>query len=77
MDLAKAQQYGLKPGDVRREAATLVAGIEVADVYQAGRTYDINVYGVASIRHSVPSIRAMLHRHPRRPAGPARRRSRT
>ena len=59
VDLAKAQQYGLKPGDVRREAATLVAGIEVADVYEAGRTYDINVYGVASIRHSVPSIKAM------------------
>jgi CzcA family heavy metal efflux pump len=60
VDLAKAQQYGLKPGDVRREAATLVAGIEVADSYQAGRSYDINVYGVDSIRHSVPSIRAML-----------------
>jgi CzcA family heavy metal efflux pump len=59
VDLAKAQQYGLKPGDVRREAATLVAGIEVADSYQGGRTYDINVYGVDSIRHSVPSIKAM------------------
>ncbi|MCW2838013.1 MAG: acriflavin resistance protein [Marmoricola sp.] len=60
VDLAKAQQYGLKPGDVRREAATLVAGIEVADVYEAGRTYDVNVYGVASVRHSVASIRGML-----------------
>ncbi len=59
VDLAKAQEYGLKPGDVRREAATLVAGIEVADVYESGRTYDINVYGVASVRHSLHSIRAM------------------
>ncbi len=60
VDLAKAQRYGLKPGDVRREASTLVAGIEVADVYESGRTYDINVYGVASIRHSLHSIAAML-----------------
>ena len=60
VDLARAQEYGLKPGDVRREAATLVAGLEVADVYVAGRIYDINVYGVSDIRHSVPSIKGML-----------------
>src|SRR4029453_10320080 len=29
VDLAKAEKYGLKPGDVRRAAATLVAGEEV------------------------------------------------
>ena len=60
VDLAKAQRHGLKPGDVRRTAATLVAGIEVADVYDAGRTYDINVYGVPRLRSSLASIRAML-----------------
>jgi Cu/Ag efflux pump CusA len=60
VDLERAQQFGLKPGDVRREAATLVAGIEVADVYEAGRSYDVNVYGVAAIRNSVPSIKGML-----------------
>ena len=59
VDLDRAQRFGLKPGDVRRDAATLVAGIEVADVYEAGRSYDINVYGVDDIRHSVDSIRAM------------------
>ena len=60
VDLDRAQRYGLKPGDVRRAAATLVAGIEVADVYQAGRTYDINVYGVPALRHSLASIQALL-----------------
>ena len=60
VDLRRAQRFGLKPGDVRRAAATLVAGIEVADVYQSGRSYDINVYGVPDVRHSVASIRAML-----------------
>ena len=60
VDLDRAQRYGLKPGDVRRAAATLVAGIEVADIYQAGRTYDINVYGVPALRHSLASIQALL-----------------
>ncbi len=60
VDLDRAQGYGLKPGDVRRAAATLVAGIEVADVYRAGRTYDINVYGVPAVRHSLTSIQGLL-----------------
>ena len=60
VDLARAQEHGLKPGDVRRAAATLISGLEVADVYQSGRIYDINVYGVADLRHSVPSIRGLL-----------------
>ena len=60
VDLARAQEHGLKPGDVRRAAATLVSGLEVADVYQAGRIYDINVYGVADLRHSVPAVRGLL-----------------
>ncbi len=60
VDLQRAQQYGLKPGDVRRAAATLIAGHEVADVYQAGRIYDINVYGDPAIGHSVPAVQAML-----------------
>ena len=32
VDLAKAQQYGLKPGDVRRAAAYLIAGEEAGDL---------------------------------------------
>ncbi|GAB6986459.1 efflux RND transporter permease subunit [Nocardioides pyridinolyticus] len=60
VDLDRAQQYGLKPGDVRRAAATLVAGLEVADVYMAGRSYDINVYGKKSVSRSVPAVKAML-----------------
>ncbi len=33
-DLAKAQQYGIKPGDVRRAAATLVTGILVGNLFE-------------------------------------------
>src|SRR5215217_1517387 len=57
VDLAKAQQYGLKPGDVRRAAATLVSGEEVGDIYRAGKAYDVVVWSTPQTRSSVPDIR--------------------
>ncbi|TFD71290.1 efflux RND transporter permease subunit [Cryobacterium gelidum] len=57
VDLDKAQQYGLKPGDVRRAAATLVAGEEVGDVYRGGKAYDVQVWSPVEIRSDVTSIR--------------------
>ena len=35
--LDEARRYGLKPGDVRRAAATLMAGEEVGDIFLGGR----------------------------------------
>jgi Cu/Ag efflux pump CusA len=40
VDLARAAQFGLKPGDVRRAAATMLAGEEVGDIFRGGRAYD-------------------------------------
>ncbi len=57
VDLAKARRYGLKPGDVRRAAATLVAGEEVGDIHIANRTYDVQVWSTPETRHSLTSIR--------------------
>ena len=34
VDLAAAQQYGVKPGDVRRAAAWMMAGEEAGDIYR-------------------------------------------
>jgi Cu/Ag efflux pump CusA len=56
VDLAAANRYGLKPGDVRRAAATLVAGEEVGDVYRDGKAYDVQVWSPPEIRTSVTSI---------------------
>lgn len=56
VDLEKAQQYGLKPGDVRRAAAYLIAGEEVGDIHVANRTYDVNVWSTPETRHSLTSI---------------------
>jgi CzcA family heavy metal efflux pump len=54
--LAAAERYGLKPGDVRRDAATLVAGEEVGDIFRAGRAYDTVVWSPESVRHSFTDI---------------------
>ena len=60
VDLAKARQYGLKPGDVRRAAARLVAGEEAGDIHIGNRTYDVNVWSVPEARHSLTDIRELL-----------------
>ena len=48
VDLVKAAKYGLKPGDVRRAAATLVAGEEVGDIFRDGKAYDVVVWSTAA-----------------------------
>ncbi len=56
VNLAKAEQYGLKPGDVRRDAATLVAGEEVGDIFRAGKAYDVVVWSPQAARSSFSDI---------------------
>jgi Cu/Ag efflux pump CusA len=60
VDLAKAQQYGLKPGDVRRAAAFLLQGEEVGDIFVGGKTYDVNVWSIPEARHSLTDIQNLL-----------------
>jgi CzcA family heavy metal efflux pump len=60
VDLAKAQGYGLKPGDVRRAAAYMVAGEEAGDIHTHNRTYDVNVWSTPNNRNSLTSIQEML-----------------
>ena len=56
VNLARAEQYDLKPGDVRRDAATLVAGEEVGDIFRAGKAYDTVVWSPESVRHSFTDV---------------------
>jgi CzcA family heavy metal efflux pump len=56
VNLARAERYGLKPGDVRRDAATLVAGEEVGDIFRAGKAYDVVVWSPESVRHSFTDV---------------------
>jgi Cu/Ag efflux pump CusA len=60
VNLAKARHYGIKPGDVRRAASTLMAGEEVADVFRAGKAYDVQVWSAPRTRQSVSDISDLL-----------------
>ena len=59
VDLAAAQDYGIKPGDVRRQASTLVASEEVGDIFQGGKAYDVHVWSTPETRNSVSSLRRL------------------
>jgi CzcA family heavy metal efflux pump len=60
VDLANAQEYGLKPGDVRRAAAFLLQGEEVGDIFIGGKTYDVNVWSTPETRNSLTDISELL-----------------
>ncbi len=59
-DLERAARHGLKPGDIRRAAATLVAGDEVSDIHRDNKVYDVMVWSTPETRSSVSSIRNLL-----------------
>ncbi len=60
VNLAAADKYRLKPGDVRRAAATLMAGEEVGDLFIDGKAYDVNVWSTPATRNSLDSYRNLL-----------------
>ena len=61
VDLEAAKYYGIKPGDVRRAAATLISGVEVGDIYEHhGRTYEVYLWSTPETRNSVSDIGELL-----------------
>jgi len=60
VDLAAARQHGVKPGDVRRSAATLVQGIEVGSLFEKQTVFEVLVVGVPKLRASVESLGNLL-----------------
>jgi Cu/Ag efflux pump CusA len=60
VDVAAAQRHGVKPGDVRRTAATLLSGIHVGSLFEEQKVFDVVVWSTPATRHSVNSIRELL-----------------
>ena len=56
VNLAQAERYDLKPGDVRRAAATMVAGEEVGDLFHDGKAYDVVVWSTPQSRADLSSV---------------------
>jgi CzcA family heavy metal efflux pump len=60
VDLASAQRYGVKPGDVRRSAATLLSGIQVGSLFEEQKVFDVVVWGAPEIRDSQEDVGELL-----------------
>ena len=60
VDLEKARDFGIKPGDVRRTAATLIAGIEVGSLFEGQKVFEVVVWGVPDVRKSIESVKNLL-----------------
>jgi CzcA family heavy metal efflux pump len=60
VDIAKAQSYGIKPGDVRRAAATVMSGIQVGNLFEEQKVFDVVVWGTPETRSSLTSVRDLL-----------------
>ena len=56
VDLAKAQAVGVKPGDVRRVAAVMLAGIQVGSLFENQKVFEVTVWSTPESRSSVSSV---------------------
>ena len=60
VNLDEADKYGLKPGDVRRAAATLLSGTLVGSLFEKERVFDVVVWGTPQTRSNLTSVRNLL-----------------
>jgi Cu/Ag efflux pump CusA len=58
--LAAARQYGLRPGDVRREATTLTSGLIVGNLYEQSKIFDVVVWGTSRTRSDLTELGNLL-----------------
>jgi Cu/Ag efflux pump CusA len=56
VDIAKADAYGLKPGDIRRAATTLLSGIGVGSLFEDQKVFDVVVWGIPDVRQDVNAV---------------------
>jgi Cu/Ag efflux pump CusA len=60
VDLAAAGRVGLKPGDVRRAAATVFGGLEVGNLFEQQKVFEVVVWGTPENRRSLSNIKELL-----------------
>src|SRR6266536_1285050 len=60
VNLGAAERHRIKPGDVRRAAATLLSGVTVGNLFEEQKVFDVVVWGAPPTRHSLTSIENLL-----------------
>lgn len=56
VDLEKARQHRIKPGDVRRAATTLLSGIQVGSMFDDQKVFDVQVWGSPDLRSNLGAV---------------------
>jgi Cu/Ag efflux pump CusA len=60
VDIAKAREAGIKPGDVRRAEATLVQGLLVGSVFEDQKVFQVIVQGAPETHETVSDVENLL-----------------
>ena len=60
VDVKAAAKFGLKPGDIRRTTATVFGGLEVGNLFEEQKVFDVVVWGAASARQSITDVEELL-----------------
>jgi len=60
VDLTAALRHGIKPGDVRRAAATMFSGLQVGNVFEEQKVFDVVVWSTPETRHSLNNVRDLM-----------------
>lgn len=59
-DVLRAGEYGLAPGDVRRNATTLISGLIVGNLFEEQKVFDVAVWGAPEIRQTPSDVGDLL-----------------
>src|SRR5882672_8279525 len=60
VDVDRAAQYGLKPGDVRRATSAIVGGITVGALFEDQKVFDVVVWGRPELRDNIDDVRNLM-----------------
>ena len=60
VDVDRAAQYGLKPGDVRRATSAIVGGITVGALFEEQKVFDVVVWGRPEMRDNIDDVRNLM-----------------
>jgi Cu/Ag efflux pump CusA len=60
VDLERAREYAVKPGDVRRDAAILLSSLTVGNLFEEQKVFDVVVWGKPEIREDLDDVRNLM-----------------
>ena len=60
VNLAAAEEHGILPGDVRRQASTLLSGLHVGSLFEEQKVFDVVVWAKPELRDELGDVNNLL-----------------